>query len=167
MTTAGTKCTAVKVYEGDYDHDGTDELCLCMAGARGTGVDIERLILFEKNPDSGQITTHEFSGEIQQEEIKSKLSSEINADTGVFVIQKEGGSEEVVLELTSEETAGDKAIEIDCFNQIGYRIEDDEISMEIGIGIRHHKTEPVIFPADNKGIMHFNVLYSGDGFLLK
>ena len=158
---------AVQVYEGDYDHDGTDELCLCMAGARGTGVDIERLILFEKNSDNGQITAHEFSGKIQQEEIKNKLSSEINADTGVFVIQKEDGSEEVVLELTSEETAGDKAIEIDCFNQIRYRIEADEISMDIGIGIRHHKTEAAIFPADDKGTMHFNVVYSGDGFLLK
>lgn len=143
----------VKVYEGgDYDHDETDELCLCMTGKKGTGVYIERLILFEKNSVSGQITAHEFSGEIQQEGIKSKLLHEINADTGVYVIQKEDGRGEVILELTPEEAAGDKAIEIDCFNQVRYRIEDGGIWMDIDIGIRHHKAEPVFFLPDGKGI---------------
>lgn len=157
----------VKVYEGDYDHDETDELCLCMIGQRGTGVYIERLILFEKNPVNGQVTAHEFSGEIQQEGIKSKLHHEINADTGVYILQKEDGQGEVILELTPEEAAGDKAIEIDCFDQVAYRIEDGRIWMDIDIGIRHHKTEPVLFLPDGKGIMRFEVVYSGEGFSLK
>lgn len=157
----------IKVCEGDYDHDETDELCLCMPGQRGTGVYNERLILFEKNPENGQVTAYEFSGEIQQEGIKSKLLHEISAETGVFVTQKEDGQGEVILELTPEEAAGDKAIEIDCFNQVSYRIEDGRIWMDIDIGIRHHKTEPVFFLPDGKGIMRFEVVYSEDEFLLK
>ncbi|MDE6673355.1 MAG: hypothetical protein K2K19_00880 [Acetatifactor sp.] len=157
----------IKVYEGDYDHDETDELCLCMLGQRGTGVYIERLILLEKNPENGQVISHEFSGEVQQEGIKSKLLHEINADTGVFVTQKEDGQGEVILELTPEEAAGDKAIEIDCFNQVRYWIEDGRILMDIDIGIRHHKAEPVFFLPDGKGIMRFEVVYSEDGFWLK
>lgn len=157
----------IKVYEGDYDHDEADELCLCMLGQIGTGVYIERLILFEKNPENGQVISHEFSGEVQQKGIKSKLLHEINAETGVFVTQKEDGQGEVILELTPEEAAGDKAIEIDCFNQVRYRIEDDRIWMDIDIGIRHHKAEPVFFLPDDKGIMRFEVVYSEDGFLLK
>lgn len=154
---------SAELYQGDYDYDGMDELCLCMSGADGTGVSVERLIMFEKSPEGNGLSAYEFSREIQQ--IKSKLIFGIDADAGSLVIQNE--SEEVIFELMSDEITGDKSLGIDCFNQVKFDVEDGGIWMTIDIGIWHEGQWIGFFLPNDRGTMHFEVTYSEGEFSLK
>lgn len=154
---------SVELCQGDYDCDGMDELCLCMSGADGTGVSVERLIIFEISPEDKGLSSCEFSGEIQQ--IKSKLFFGIDADTGSLVIQNE--SEEVIFELMPDEVTGDLLLGIDCFNQVKFDVEDGRIWMTVDIGIWHEGQGIGFFLSDGRGTMHFEVTYSEGEFFLK
>lgn len=154
------------LFVNNLNHDGVPEIYFLFQGPVGTGVNIERLIVFEPDSENNGLKAFEFEGRIQSEKLREILKFYINADDQMIIYKN--GTEEKIIDLKKYGNMPDKGIYgIDYLNQINYSITDDKVLMNINIGIWLEKGGPVIYSPDNAGRMSFEVTYSNGNFELK
>lgn len=154
------------VYKKDFNQDDSPEIYFCFQGSSGTGVNIERLVVFEPNSENKLIKASEFTGKIQYEKIKETLKIYINEHNNLVVIKDNKLEKEIDLSkywsLANKEIYG-----IDCLNQIEYSITDDKILMCIDIGVWFSQGGPGVYFTDNTGKINFELTYLNGDFKLK
>ena len=79
-----------KIYEADFDKDGIEEVAFIMAGGYGTGVSVERLIIFEPKDEGVQVIAYEFAGEALQQEFEKVYDFQVDVANWELRVLKNG-----------------------------------------------------------------------------
>ena len=156
-----------KMYEADFDKDGIEEVAFVMLGGSGTGVCVERLIIFEPMDESGQFIAYELTGEILQQEIEKIYDFQVDIGNWEVIIKKNDAVEKVIDWKKSSQDYVDGEFQLDYLNQIEYERLDDKIVMNIDVGIWTNKSGPQTFFQNNAGTLCFNVIYENEQFRLE
>ncbi len=156
-----------KIYEADFDKDGIEEVALIMLGGSGTGVSVERLIIFEPKVESGQVIAYEITGETLQQEIEKIYDFQVDIGNWEVIIKKNDTVEKVIDWGNFSQYYVDGEFQLDYLNQIEYEILDDKIVMNIDVGIWTNKGGPQKYFQNNAGTLSFNVLYENEQFRLE
>ena len=156
-----------KIYEADFDKDGIEEVALIMLGGSGTGVSVERLIIFEPKVESGQVIAYEITGETLQQEIEKIYDFQVDIGNWEVIIKKNDTVEKVIDWGKFSQYYVDGEFQLDYLNQIEYEILDDKIVMNIDVGIWTNKGGPQTYFQNNAGTLSFNVLYENEQFRLE
>lgn len=135
----------VDFFEQDFDNDGKNEIAFCFEGARGNGVEIGRLVMFDEDKESGTLVAYEFTPEMQLEQIEGKLQFIVNMQTKELDILKAGESISTINWEKFEISPDEKSFGVDCLNQVTFNIRGDEIEMCVGVGILLDTGGPTIF----------------------
>ena len=77
-----------KIYEADFDQDGIDEIAFVLMGSYGSGVSVERLIIFEPMDESGQFVAYELTGETLQQEFEKIYDFQVDIGNWEVIIKK-------------------------------------------------------------------------------
>ncbi len=149
------------IFVKDYNQDGMNEIYFCFQGPVGTGVSIERLLVFETDSQNEGLKAFEFTGQMQDEKIKDILKFDINTDNHL-VIDKNGKTEKIIDLNEYSDIYG-----IDYLNQIKYSFSDEKVMMCIDIGVWFSKSGPGICFSEDKGKICFELAYSNGQFELK
>lgn len=154
------------LFVNDLNHDGVSEIYFLFQGPVGTGVNIERLIVFEPDSEDSSLKVFEFEGQIQSEKLRNILNFDISAGDQMIIYRN--GTEEKTIDLKKYGNMSDKEIYgIDYLNQINYSITDDKILMNIDIGICFERGGPAIYIPDGAGMVSFEVTYLNGNFEIK
>ncbi len=157
-----------KAYVEDFDNDGYEEIVLLEGGNRGTGISVQRLIMFEKLNGSDSLVAYEFKGKTQDKQIQELLDFEADTQNHKFLIYK-NGMEERNLDWSmyaSSYTEGDP-MGIVCLNQVSFEIRDKEIFMFIDVELWANKGGPALVIPDKGAFLKFNVKYENGEFVLE
>lgn len=156
-----------KIYEADFDKDGIEEVAFIMAGGHGTGVSVERLIIFEPMDESGQFIAYEFTGETLQQEFEKIYDFQVDIGNWELRVIKDGNVERILDWENSSSYYRDGEFQIDYLNLISYEILDEKILMNMEVCIRTNIGGPGKgFPNDG-GKFCFNVAYENGMFRLE
>lgn len=151
----------MEFYEQDFDHDGMLETAFCFEGTVGTGVEINRLVMFDDIEGTGTLTAYEFTPEMQLKQFENKLQFVVDMKTKKIYISKEGVTETTIDWERFGDAAEGNSLGIDCLNEISFEINEDRIKMRAGIGILVNEGGPTIFfEAEEGGELYFDVMYS-------
>lgn len=152
----------VNLYDGpklaaaDYDGDGRDEAALAFLAGSGTGLYLEKLLVFETY-DTAHMEPYELSGEKLAEEIGRLLEHRVDtAEKTVDIIDRETGK--VILgglsyQLEDHEDAGFEGVSYD--SQRRYAV-GDQIYLYVGVGILNNKYPEPDYPGKD---VAFRVIY--------
>ena len=155
-----------KLYEQDFDHDGKTEICFCFQGPIGTGVNMERLLIFDCSDEDGVLFSYEFTSERQLDEIKKILDFNLDLNRKQLILSSNKQIVKCLDWNNYKESFDQKTIIIDCLNQVHYTIQDHEILMYVDFGIWLSTGGPPIFSKNNEGRVPFCVKYEDGTFKL-
>lgn len=151
----------MEFYEQDFDQDGMAETAFRFQGAAGTGVEIDRLVMFDDVEGAGTLAAYEFTPDMQLEQFENKLRFVLDIETKKLNITKDGATETTIDWKRFGEASGGNAFGIDCLNQIRFDINGDRITMRAGIGILMNQGGPTIFfEAEEGGELCLDIMYS-------
>lgn len=153
------------VYEQDFDHDGVTEVGFCFLGSHGTGISIERLVIFDDIEGTGTFSAYEFMPEMQFEQ---NLLFTMDLEEKKLFVTKGGQTEKIIDWEKYEDQVVDDTFGIDCLNQISFEINGDEIKLCADIGILFNKVGgSTLFFEDDQGAVYFNIMYSNGVFQIQ
>lgn len=156
-----------KIHEADFDKDGIEEVAFVLFGGSGTGVSVERLIIFEPMDESGQFIAYELTGEILQQEIEKIYDFQVDIGNWEVIIKKNDAVEKVIDWKRFSQDYVDGEFQLDYLNQIEYERLDDKIVMNIDVGIGTNKVGPSHFLQNDAGTLSFDVIYENEQFRLE
>ena len=116
-----------KIYEADFDQDGIDEIAFVLMGSYGSGVSVERLIIFEPMDESGQFVAYELTGETLQQEFEKIYDFQVDIGNWELRVIKDGNVERILDWENSSSYYRDGEFQIDYLNLISYEILDENI----------------------------------------
>ncbi len=158
----------MRFYEQDFDHDGIVETAFCFGGAAGTGVSIDRLLIFDDVEGKGMPAAYEFTPEMQLEQFEKKLRFVVDMDAKELSISREGAAETSLNWGKFGEVEEGAGFGIDCFNQIAFEVNGDEIRMCSEIGVLINRGGPTLFfEAEEGGELYFDLMYADGGYEIK
>lgn len=138
-----------------------------MFGGHGTGVSVERLIIFEPKDEGGHVIAYELTGEILQREIEKIYDFQVDIGNWEVIIKKNDAVEKVIDWEKSSQYYVDGEFQLDYLNQIKYEILGDKIVMNIEVGIWTNKGGPQTYFQNNAGTLSFNVIYENEQYRLE
>ena len=158
----------LNVYEQDFDHDGVTEIGFCFLGSHGTGIHIERLIMFDDTEGNGMLSAYEFTPKMQFEQFEEMLQFTVDIDKKELVVTKDGMTETTIdWKEYADEAEGDP-FSVDCEDQIFFEIDGDAIKMRVAVGLFINPWPmPIFFEAEEGGELCFDVTYSNGVYALK
>ena len=154
----------MKVYEQDLDHDGIMEVAFSLLGAYGTGIYIERLIVFDDIEGSGTYMAYEFTPEMQLEEFQNDVRFIINTEGKELIIRKSDQTERTIAWEYYRDEAINNVLEVDCLNLIEFEIEEDIIKMYSDIALYNGGIGASMFCWEE---VCFDIIYSDGSFQVK
>ncbi len=156
-----------KIYEADFDKDGIEEMAFIMAGGHGTGVSVERLIIFEPMDESGQFIAYEFTGETLQQEFEKVYDFEVDVANWELRVLKNGEIERILDWKNSSSYYQDGEFQIDYMNLISYEILDEKILMNMEVCIWTNIGGPGKGFPNEEGKFCLDVVYENGQFRLE
>ncbi len=156
-----------KIYEADFDKDGIEEVAFIIAGGHGTGVSVERLIIFETIDESGQFVAYEFTGELLQKEFEKIYDFEVDVANWELRVLKNGEIERILDWENSSSYYRDGEFQIDYLNLINYEILDEKISMNMEVCIWTNIGGPGKGFPNDEGKFCLDVVYENGQFRLE
>lgn len=156
-----------KIYEADFDQDGIDEIAFVLMGSYGSGVSVERLIVFDQKDENGQFIAYELTDEILQQEMEKISDFQVDIGNWEVIIKKNNTVEKVIDWKKSSQYYVDGEFKLDYLNQIKYEILGDKIIMSIEVGIWTNKDGPQTYFQNNAGTLNFNVIYENKQYILE
>lgn len=156
-----------KIYEADFDKDGIEEIAFIMAGGHGTGVSVERLIIFEPMDESGQFIAYEFTGETLQQEFEKIYDFQVDIGNWELRVIKDGNVERILDWEKSSSYYRDGEFQIDYLNWISYEILDEKILMNMEVSIWTNIGGPGIGFTNEEGKFCLGVAYENGQFRLE
>lgn len=157
----------IRQYESDLDHDGADEIICCLQGPKGTGVSIERLVVFDDPDDTGRLTPYEFTTDMQLEQIENRFRFVPDIDGHTLEVYKDDVLVDTMDWEQYADLLKDDEIGIDCLNQVSFGVSDNGITMSMDIGLWFDLGGPPIFLENGEGELQFDIIYSDGAFELK
>ena len=156
-----------KIYEADFDQDGIDEIAFVLMGSYGSGVSVERLIIFEPMDESGQFVAYELTGETLQQEFEKIYDFQVDIGNWELRVIKDGNVERILDWENSSSYYKDGEFQIDYLNLISYEILDDEILLNMEVCIWTNIGGPgIVFP-NERGKLGITVVYEDGKFSLE
>lgn len=158
----------LNAYEQDFDHDGVTEIGFCFLGSHGTGIHIERLIMFDDTEGNGTLSAYEFTPKMQFEQFEEMLQFAVDMDKKELIVTKDGMTETTIdWKEYADEAEGDP-YSVDCEDQIFFEIDGDAIKMRVAVGLFINPWPmPMFFEAEEGGELCFDVTYSNGVYELK
>ena len=156
-----------KIYEADFDQDGIDEIAFVLMGSYGSGVSVERLIIFEPMDESGQFIAYEFTGETLQQEFEKIYDFQVDIGNWELRVIKDGNVERILDWENSSSYYRDGEFQIDYLNLISYEIVDEKILMNLEVCIWTNIGGPGKGFPNDEGKFCFDVVYENGQFRLE
>ena len=124
-----------KLALADYDNDGREELAFSFLWAEGTGVYIEKLVLFETF-ETAHIEAYEFTEKRQSEELANAIVLKVNEDAKTVTMKRADTKETILQNISYNVTENGRTHfeGISYGNQVRFDV-GKEIVMYVDIGI--------------------------------
>ena len=156
-----------KIYEADFDQDGIDEIAFVLMGSYGSGVSVERLIIFEPMDESGQFVAYELTGETLQQEFEKIYDFQVDIGNWELSVLKNGEIERILDWKNSSSYYRDGEFQIDYLNLISYEIVDEKILMNLEVCIWTNIGGPGKGFPNDEGKFCLDVVYENGQFRLE
>ena len=156
-----------KIYEADFDQDGIEEIAFVLMGSYGTGVSVERLIIFEPIDESGQFIAYELTGETLQQEFEKIYDFQVDIGNWELRVLKNGEGDRILDWENSSSYYRDDEFKIDYLNLISYEILDDKILLYIEVCIWTNVGGPGKVFQNENGKLGIVVVYENRQFRLE
>lgn len=147
---------------GDFDHDGMKEVAQISPGEQGTGVIVERLLIFEKQQD-GTLKANQFLYDEQTEQVFYLASFYKDTGTNQFIVKTPTDGE--ILLPWDGESVDDQEVNLDMEYIRRFEIEGDQIRYKIDLGVNIGGISS--YQEEDCGTMNFNVQYHNGEFSLR
>ena len=156
-----------KIYEADFDQDGIDEIAFVLMGSYGSGVSVERLIIFEPMDESGQFVAYELTGETLQQEFEKIYDFQVDIGNWELRVIKDGNVERILDWENSSSYYRDGEFQIDYLNLISYEILDEKILMNLEVCIWTNIGGPGKGFPNDEGKFCLDVVYENGQYRLE